>query len=543
MSIFSKTKVDKPKTSTFDMSYDRKFSLNMGDLVPIHVQEIVPGDYIKMNTQQMLRFMPMVAPVMHEVNVFTHFFFVPNRIMWKNWEDFITGGRDGNKEPLFPTIAMGSEEANQLYVRPSSLADYLGLPRTDTPEMAGMDTEQVSALPFYAYQLIYDEYYRDQNMIESTLQRLLPDGLEDGIVQHQIVSGVLSKLHKRAWQHDYFTSALPWAQRGEAVRIPVFNDEGGNMPISFNPMGESIVRNMAGAPYTSGAHQLGNFAADGRLNLDTHTSGGADDTPVNLDNSKNLFLSPDDANPNLATVTDLRRAFKLQEWLEKVARTGARYTEVLKAFFGVTSSDARLQRPEFLGGSMSPVMISEVLQTSETTNTGTPLADMAGHGLNVGSGQGFSRFFEEHGYVIGLMSVMPKTSYQQGIPRHFSKFDKYDYFWPEFQHIGEQAILNKELFVNKDAGINSETFGYIPRYAEYKYNPSTVHGYMKSSLAFWHLGRIFDDTPPLSESFINCNPRNDIFAVEANDEDHLICHLFHNIKATRRMSYFGEPKF
>ena len=213
-----------------------------------------------------------------------------------------------------------------------------------------------------------------------------------------------------------------------------------------------------------------------------------------------------------ATINDLRKAFKLQEWIEKNARAGSRYVESILAHFGVRSSDARLQRPEFLGGGMSPVMISEVLQTSETSGT-TPQGNMSGHGLNLGKNHSFSRFFEEHGYIIGIVSVMPKTAYQQGIPKHFSKFDKFDYFWPEFQHIGEQEILNKEILANHVAP--DDVFGYIPRYAEYKYNPSTVHGDFKKTLDFWHLGKIFDpNNPPyLNQNFIECNASRRIFAV------------------------------
>ena len=213
------------------------------------------------------------------------------------------------------------------------------------------------------------------------------------------------------------------------------------------------------------------------------------------------------------------------------------------AHFGVKSSDARLQRPEFIGGGTSPIMVSEVLQTSQTDST-SPQGNMAGHGLNLGRNGNVNKYCEEHGFIIGIMSVMPKTTYQQGIPKLFSKFDKFDYFWQEFQHIGEQEILNQEIIV-RGTEEDKEVFGYTPRYAEYKYIPSTVHGDMKKSLDFWHLGRIFDSNnpPTLSKDFIECNPSKRIFAVEESDEGTLIVNLHNAIKAKRKMSYFSDPSF
>lgn len=225
----------------------------------------------------------------------------------------------------------------------------------------------------------------------------------------------------------------------------------------------------------------------------------------------------------------------------KNARAGSRYVESILAHFGVKSSDARLQRPEYLGGGMSPVLISEVLQTAPTT-TSTPLAEMAGHGINVNKNHSFNKFFEEHGFIIGIMSVMPKTAYQQGIPKLFLKDSRFDYFWPDFQHIGEQEILNKELFISESPA-DEQVFGYIPRYAEYKYAPSTVHGDFKTSLDFWHMGRIFEDTPKLNKEFIEANPTKRIFAVEESEEQTLYCHMYHTISANRKMSYYGDPGF
>lgn len=529
MSIFSKVSMKKPKTSTFNMSYDRKFSLNMGELIPCHIQEVVPGDKINMTTQQMLRFAPMVAPVMHEVNVFTHFFYVPNRILWDGWEKFITGGENGLDTTLFPKV-------NNLKVPTGSLGDYLGLPTKDNGFPI---SDAVSLLPFLAYQLIYNEYYRDQNLITEIDVKSFKDGLNnaDDISE-------LFKIRKRAWQHDYFTSALPWAQKGLPVKFPIAPaDAYLNVFWQSNPDSDGDwIRNPDTGDIINPGIDKYMENRGGHLNVDISASTSF---PASVDNSQNLRVPLDNMPSPL--INDVRKAFKLQEWLEKQARGGSRYVENILSFFGVRSSDARLQRPEYLGGGMSPVMISEVLQTSQTQDS--PQGNMAGHGLNLGKNHSFSKFFEEHGYIIGIMSVMPKTAYQQGLPRHFSKFDKFDYFWPQFEHIGEQPILNKEVFLPE---VNDPTkydingvFGYIPRYAEYKYNPSTVHGDFRKSLDFWHMGRIFDpDNPPvLNRDFVESNPTKRIFAVEQSDEGTLYCHMFHSIQARRPMAYFSDPSF
>lgn len=534
MSIFSKVANKVPKSSTFNMSYDRKFSMNFGDLVPVHCQEVVPGDKISINPQHMTRMAPMIAPIMHEVNCFIHYFFVPNRILWSNWERFITGGESGLDAHLMPVV-------NGLPVNKSSLADYLGLPLTTGRFAVGYGgklEDNISLLPFLAYQKIWDEFYRDENVQQSIFRDSSGNPrklFDDGVNTYDPVAPWLTQLfvlRKRAWHHDYYTSALPFAQKGNAVKIPIFPQ--GNIPLSYDMGSQTSIRDMAGNPAPN-------------KDLRSDVNGNLQDVsgqPLSLDPSKNLKLSM--SEQNVSTVNDLRRAFKLQEWLEKNARAGSRYAESILSFFGVRTSDGRLQRPEFLGGNKTPIMISEVLQQSSTDAT-TPQGNMSGHGISVGKEGGFSRFFEEHGYIIGLMSIIPKTSYSQGVPRHFTKTDKFDYFWPQFEHIGEQPVYNRELFAKNVGNYHTDgVFGYVPRYSEYKYQPSTVHGDFKDDLYFWHLGRIFDPTAPpvLNNDFIACNKDalTRIFAVEDNT-DKFYCHLYQKITAKRKMSYFGDPSF
>lgn len=495
--LFNTVLAKRPKSNVFDLSHDVKLSFDMGQLVPIMCMEAVPGDKFNVSNESMLRFAPLIAPIMHKVDVYTHTFFVPNRILWSGWEDFITGGRDGNAAPAFPVF--------NRTVTPSSLADYLGLPLASS-------NIQVSGLPFAAYQCIYNEYYRDQNLIAP-----VPFELVDGLNP----TGSFGTIRNRAWQHDYFTSALPWAQRGDAVNLPLISE---NADIE-------VLRN--------NANTANDFSAEGVVGTDPAVAFAhnrlSDNSSISPDR---LYIDGEDIQTQATTINDLRRAFRLQEWLEKNARGGARYIESILSHFGVRSSDARLQRPEYLGGSKQPMVISEVLQTSESSATAQ--GNMSGHGISVGAGRSFSYRCEEHGYVMTIMSVMPKTAYQQGIPRHFLKTDKLMYYWPSFAHLGEQEILNKELYVGFDAADN-ETFGYTPRYSEYKYMDSRVAGEFRNELSYWHMGRIFSSRPNLNENFVTADPTTRVFAVIEESNNKIYAHVYHKIKAIRPMPKYGTP--
>jgi len=520
MNLFNQIQGKKPGYNAFDLSHERKFSMQMGKLTPILVQEIIPGDKFNINTEVLMRFAPLTAPVMHRINVYTHYFFVPNRLVWDDWQNFITGGSDGLDLPVYPTLAMS--KANQDNFVTGSLADYMGLPSLEGFTGSFSSNYWVSALPFRAYQLIYNEYYRDQNLTD-------PVAFGTGSDAEADITALMT-MRQRAWEKDYFTSALPWAQRGGEVA----------MPIDFVYKDVSEVYNSVGVKPTTqidlSAGTVG--ATDGLL----HNKVGDDpvDDTLRIENLESEGTS--------VTINELRNAVRLQEWLERNARAGARYIEQIFSHFGVKSSDARLQRPEYLGGGKSPVVISEVLQTS-ATNTQSSAVDpsvqgnMAGHGISVGTGHKASRRFEEHGYIIGIISVLPRTAYQQGVNRMWRKDDKFDYFWPEFAQLGEQAITRGELYLDPEdlATANTADWGYQSRYAEYKYKESTVHGDFRTNLDHWHMGREFETAPELNTSFVEADPTKRIFAVTDTTVDELWVQLYHRIKAIRPIPYFNNP--
>lgn len=520
--LFDSIKVSSPKLNKFDLSHERKMSMNMGDLVPFMVQEILPGDRFRVSTEIFMRLAPMLAPVMHRVNVFTHYFFVPNRLVWSEWEDFITGGRMGTSAPVMPFMkASDMCLLNRLQVQ--TLADFMGLPTVETDGITPPEEDiNFQVLPFRAYQMIYDEYYRDQN-VTASINMPLTSG------DQAVNVDLLTTLRKRAWEKDYFTAALPFAQRGPAVGIPF-----GDAEVTYRDA--SIVLN-AGVP-SGNDNPLWAGSPDNLVHMTT-SGGTVKGDAVAIDNIEEIAVS--------GTINDLRRSMALQRWLEKNARGGARYIENNLIHFGVHSSDARLQRPEYLGGGKTPVVMSEVLSTFQSddseSDSPVPLGDMAGRGVSTGMSNRWKRGFEEHGYVIGIMSVLPKPAYQQGVPRHYSRFDKLDFAWPLFANIGEQEVLNKELYYDGATQTNpyDGTFGYVPRYSEYKYGCSSVHGEMRTSLSFWHMGRIFSAQPELNQAFIEADPTTRIFNTITTENDKLWVHLYNKVDALRPLPYWGTP--
>lgn len=516
--IFDTVVFPRHKRNLFNLSHSNTLSLQFGELIPFYVDEVIPGDTFKVQTDVFLRAMPMLAPLMHQVNVYTHYFFVPNRLVWDEWKDFITGGEDGTAAPEMPYYRVPPIECKY-----GTIFDFLGFGCNNQ-----INYPSVSCLPLRAYQLIWNEYYRDQNLQDEI--EISKDSGEDRSEAYTY------KILKRNWEKDYFTSALPWTQRGPAVAAPFRNNDADiYVEKAFNRSPSSKI-------YSSNSGMDEDALWGNPLNVDEGGSLSTSVTDVNseklsIDNTNNLDLTipaSDIQNELYMNINDLRTALATQRWLENNARGGSRYIEQIFSHFGVRSSDARLQRPEFLGGSIQPLSISEVLQTSASTEN-SDLGDMAGHGISVGRSKSFKRFFEEHGMIIGIMSVMPRTSYCQGTKKFLLKNDRFDFAFPEFANLGEQEVDLRELYDKGQAG----TFGYQSRYAEYKYKPDEVHGVMKSdAFSPWTLVRKFQSLPVLNSSFIEVDSEAEelgrIFPITDADV-HFICHINMNIKALRQL--------
>lgn len=530
--IFTRVKLRKPKSSSFDLSFNNTFTTKFGQLTPFLVQEVLPGDKFKVGVSHLIRMAPTLAPLMSQVNVFMHYFFVPNRLIWDDWEDFITRGVNGDLSPHKPHISFDANYANvsdvSYNVLDGTLADYLNFPTLGPAIKAGDSTKHIyfDALPFRAYQLIYNEYYRDQNVMAEVP---IDKGSLDITNYNEIAQ--LMDIRSRSWHHDYFTSALPWPQRNaNGVPVPIT----GNADVTFSNQ-QSDVYNSNGLPLTGSLS-----ASNGKLY--SSDSDKAAIKPVGATVNASDFRIP--------TITEFRRAFRLQEWMERSAVGGSRYIEQILSHFGVRSSDARLQRPEYLCGLKNPLIFTEVQQTSASQATPdddvSPLGVLGGNATSVGQNFSFSSSFEEHGFLIGIMSVMPKASYFQGMPRKYSKDTWSDYYWPEFANIGEQAIANKEIFYDfsvphTDAN-NVGTFGYTPRYAEYRYNPSEIHGEFRNNLDFWHLGRRFSALPHLNWSFLTYDNDNidRVLAVSSDKAAPLYCQFKNSIQSIRLIPEYAE---
>lgn len=508
--IFETVAVAKPPRNKFDLSHEKKLTIPMGKLIPIYVEHLVPGEKFRGSHEIFMRANPMLAPIMHRVNVMTETYAIPYRLLWDEFPDWITGGEDGLQNPVHPKLRI--TEANAGVFSEGSLQDYLGLPVLN-PDAGWPGSLGISALEHRAYQLVWNEYYRDEN-----LQAKLNISKASGDVDAGQFS-MLTTLRSRAWEKDYFTSALPWAQRGSPVITPL----NGSGTVVYDDY--STIKNSDGSP----------VALNGNVTNVGSAIWTADSVPGRIENIDSVELTSAGI-----TINDLRVAVRLQEWLERAARGGVRLIEFIKSMFGVTSSDARLQRPEPIGSSRAPIVISEVLQTSETATS--PQGNMAGHGYAAKDGPGWTYTSEEHCIIITLLSVLPRTAYQQQFQRKWFKFDKYDLLWPMFAQLGEQEVMNTELYVDPDApnGDTTGVFGYQSRYAEYKYTPSTVHGKMRDQYAFWHMGRIFSSQPNLDETFITADPTTRIFPV--SEETHqLILEVYNRIHALRPLPYHNIP--
>nr|QJB20354.1 MAG: major capsid protein [Microvirus sp.] len=501
------------KRSAFNLSHSVRSTMKMGSLVPILSQEVIPGDSYSLNSQILVRLTPLLAPIMGEINVFTYYFFVPNRLIWSDFPKFITTGEDGQDTTEWPHFVLSSPVAK------SSLDDYLDVP-------VGCNGKSISALPARAYNLIYNEWFRDENLIDKV-------AISTGNGVDNITSRVLLN---KCWEKDRFTSALPWPQKGTAVTLPL----GDSAPVRGNGTSLQITDGTNTRSLRFSTQTIGlNTGAGGLATGATSTSQVAfpSEKALGIASSGNSGLEADLSEATSAKITSMRYAFALQKFFERNARRGNRYVEWLLSHFGVRSPDARLQRPEYLGGGKSPVVVSEVLQTSSTDST-SPQGNMAGHAFSVQTGvNGFTKSFTEHGFIIGLACVLPRTLYQNGLDPKYFRTSPFDYATPEFTHIGESAITNKEVFAQ--AADPDGIWGYRPRYDEYRHSLSRVHGEFTDTYNYWVPTRIFSELPPLNDEFVTANPTDRISVVTGSDN--VLLSVGHQITCVSCLPKSGDP--
>lgn len=540
----------------------------MGKLYPIICKEMLPGDRFRVRTDSLVRTMPLSSPAFGRLRMYIHYFFVPNRLVWDNWEDFITGGESGEDTHVPPYVqwsdlvggdfqsrSKSDSAGNWTYTPEDGLVAAFGLPAQpyagSNVVEAGVangisTTTPISALPFRGYRLIWNEYYRDQNVDDELPIATDKDGkyLIDGIGDAAFKESIFGDLLSRRWLKDYFTSALPTPQRGPDVQLPIVG-EGGTIQAD-GPLKLMIQNQGTGSPTTTSSV----FAPDLNVGLGNTTGIGIsssvnDQFPIEKDHTDLMYasgLTTAGGSVVAATINDLRRAIALQRFYEISARAGSRYIETIMGHFHVRSSDARLQRPEYLGGGVTDINIGEVLQTSATDGT-SPQGNMAGRGFGVGRSNQCTYRAEEHGYLFGIMSIIPEPYYYQGIDKDWTRLSRVDYYWPSFAHLGEQEIDKSELCVGTSDGETDtfgKLFGYAPRYAEYKFSKNIITGLLRGSLANWTFARKISD-PNLNAAFLEIPQVNNPFAVQDEETDKFIIWFSNDIRALRPMPFFGTP--
>lgn len=509
------------KRAKFNLSNFHNCTFKMGYLYPVNLTEVLPGDSVQLSTSVFLRLAPMVVPVMHPVYMHLSNFFVPSRILWDGFEDFITGGPDGTDTSVLPKLTLNVTNSPV-----GSLADAFGIP---VQMLKDAKTFSVNSLPFIAYYMIWNEYFRDQDLNEA--------------IDLSTITGAPSSLSllRPSWAKDYFTTARPWPQKGPDVSVPVNLTAAGEPTITatttISPSGVPTFQR-----YYSNAvpGSLRYTIADGGTTINEST---LQDSITWLDPalSAETAINYSSGNPELGSVNinDLREAFALQRFEEHRSMFGSRYEDLLR-YLGVRPQDARLQLPEYLGGFSAPVQFSEVLQTSSDAER-SGVGDMYGHGIGATKGRRIRRFIPEHGYIMSLLTVRPIPVYAQGLERIWSKENRFDFWQKEYEHIGQQEIRNSEVYADGDTAKDGETFGYQNRYDEYRRGVNIITGEFRTNQDYWTMARIFASRPTLNGDFVSCMPTDRIFQVNEQNSDQCYAMVKNNIIAKRLVSKNGNP--
>lgn len=511
----------KIRRNKFDLSHEKRLTADMFWLIPVLLDDCIPGDHWKIGNEVVVRMNPLVAPIMHEINLFVHYYFVPYRLLWDQWENFITGGQDGNfvaDIPRFPNLHASLCESGSLW-------DYFGfniMPSGGDFLLSDMLIKFPVAFPLRAYNMIWNEFYRDPNLDS-------PVNIESYDSSNIDYVG----LRLRCWEKDYFTSMLPWQQRGQTPGFPVhINDTSAE----FNMAWRSYQQTTIGSNYMSPSNYFGKYL----LEMSGTVAGSQDE--INDVFNDNVVRN---SGYGEFDVSDLRLAFQIQKFLERNARVGYRYVEQLKAGYNAWPRDDRLQRPEYIGGSKTPIVISEVLQTSASVDGQTSQGNMAGHGLSADRTFVGSYRVQEHGLIMGIMSILPKPMYSQGIDRVWLKDTKYDFYRNEFAHLSEQAVYTEELYNYQPAPVD-RILGYQGRWDEHRFKRNSVHGKFLTDLDFqaWHMARKFASTPTLNSDLVrpNYNERQALKrCLAATTEPMFLISFGNKCHVTRGMPFMSTP--
>lgn len=545
------TRIDMSR-SRFDRSSSYKTTFNVGQIIPFYVDEVLPGDTFSIDTSKVVRMQTLLTPVMDDIFLDTYYFFVPNRLTWNHWKQFMG---ENTESAWIPSVEY---EVPQLTAPEGgwnigTIADYMGIP-------TGVSGLSVNALPFRAYALIMNEWFRDENLsdpLNIPVTDATVQGVNTGTFVTDVAKGGLP--YTAAKYHDYFTSALPAPQKGPDVTIPVASA----VQYPVIPLDKNVSFDSSGIGMRLGDVETSNpvIPSNGTYYPLNYGGGSGSGSPLGKtgfyigsleNNPQGSALAPlnlwavGDGTVQAATINQLRLAFQIQKLYERDARGGTRYIEILKSHFGVTSPDARLQRPEYLGGNRIPININQVVQSSSTDASGTPQGNTAAYSLTSDNHSDFTKSFVEHGFLIGVMVARYRHTYQQGLERFWSRKDRFDYYFPVFANIGEQAIKNKEIYA-QGTEKDDEVFGYQEAWADYRYRPNRVTGEMRSSapqsLDVWHLGDDYESLPSLSDSWIREDSKtvNRVLAVSDNVSAQLFCDIYVRNLCTRPMPLYSIP--